>query len=140
MATPNHDGQRRSGLRCFFIEDAPDYFERAEDAYEPMGGSLSGIFETARDAWVTAVEGGEMTRQDWDGDSDAAENDAHGYDTADMQEAMNGDTSTRSRTRPAAHLSAVPDRVRAFAGGGLISPSTPATAPVRTTTRAGSQL
>jgi len=91
-------------LRCSFIEDAPEYFDRAEDAYEPMGGSLSGIFETARDARVTAVEGGEMTRQDWDDDSDAAEDDAQGHDTADMQEAMNGDTSTRSTTRPPARL------------------------------------
>jgi len=116
MAAPHHDGQRRSGLRCSFIEDAPDYIDRAEDAYEPMGGSLSGIFETARDAWVTAVEGGEMSRQDWDGDSDAAVDDADGHDMADLQEAMNGDTSdgptTRPQTRPPTRRAGSQPRLR----------------------------
>jgi len=69
-----------------------------------MGASLSGIFETTRDACMTAVKGGGMTRQDWDGDTDAAEDDEHGHDTADMQKVMNGDTSTRSTTRPPARL------------------------------------
>jgi len=48
------------------MEDVPVYRDRADDVYQRIGGSLSRTFDTARDAWLTAVVAGKMDGRDWD--------------------------------------------------------------------------
>jgi len=79
MSTAGRPSASGTHLRCGFIEDAAVFLDRAEDICDPIGStptpasaSLSGLFETARDAWMAAVAANKLKEEDWDGDSEAA--------------------------------------------------------------------
>jgi len=62
------------------------------------------MFDTARDAWLSAVAAGEMDERDWDDDTDAVgqvpTDNRDGQDETDIQETIDGGAADGGSTTP----------------------------------------